>query len=123
MANWKRRERQVAAYFGTNRTPLSGGNSGITRADTLHPTLFVENKHRKAHSVVKLWDQVKTLAKREGKTPVVTLTQHNRPGFWLVIHSDDLEAVNNARVTIPKPQDAPRNVSEVKTANHTGGAK
>ena len=93
MTTWKARERQVAEYFGTSRTPLSGGNSTITRADTQHPTLFIEQKHRKSHSVVSLWDKVKKLARKENKTPVVTLTQHNRPGFWLVIHGDDLQEV------------------------------
>ena len=93
MATWKKRERQIAAYFGTIRTPLSGGNSAHTRSDSLHPDLFIEQKHRKSHSVISLWDKVKKLAKRENKIPVVTLTQHNRPGFWLVIHSDDIEHI------------------------------
>lgn len=87
---WKNRERQIAEFFGTERTPLSGGNSKITRSDTLHPVLFVEQKHRKKHAVVGLWDDTKTLAAKEDKTPVITLTQHNRPGFWIVVHCDDL---------------------------------
>ena len=28
---WKRREREVASFFNGSRTPLSGGNSKITR--------------------------------------------------------------------------------------------
>lgn len=108
MATWKRRERQVAAFFGSARTPLSGGNSGITRADTQHPTLFIEQKHRAKHAVVTLWDQVAKLAKRENKVPVLTLTQHNRPGFWLVIHCDDLENV----ITAQKGENNRRKIDE-----------
>ena len=96
MPTWKARERQVAEYFGTRRTPLSGGNSTITRADTQHPALFIEQKHRKSHSVISLWDKVRKLARKENKVPVVTLTAHNRPGFWLVIHCDDIEHICEA---------------------------
>ena len=49
---WKARERQVAKYFNTNRTPLSGGSSRHTRSDSLHQDLFVECKLRKKHSVI-----------------------------------------------------------------------
>jgi hypothetical protein len=93
---WKARERQIAAFFGAERTPLSGGNSKHTCSDTLHETLFIEQKHRKRHSVVTLWDKTKKLAAKEGKTPVVTLTEHGRPGFWLLVHCDDLEAIAEA---------------------------
>jgi hypothetical protein len=43
---WKNFERVVAALFGTKRTSLSGGNSKITRSDTMHPYLFIECKTR-----------------------------------------------------------------------------
>ena len=33
---WKRREREVASYFNGIRTPLSGGNSKVTKADVIH---------------------------------------------------------------------------------------
>jgi hypothetical protein len=49
---WKQRERQVAAYFGGERTALSGGNGKITRADVIHDDLFIECKLRAKHSVV-----------------------------------------------------------------------
>lgn len=42
--NWKRYERRVARYFGTQRTPLSGGASRHTRSDTLDPRFYVEVK-------------------------------------------------------------------------------
>ena len=90
---WKGRERQVARFFGTDRTPLSGGNSRYTRSDTLNKKLFVETKMRKNHSAVTLWDQTNALAKQEGKTPVVALVEKGRPGFWVMVHSSDLESV------------------------------
>lgn len=87
---WKSVERKIATYFGTRRTPLSGGNSGHTRSDTLHPRLFVETKYRKVFSVLNLWREVKILAKKENKTPVVCLSEKGKPGFWLLIHSSNL---------------------------------
>lgn len=92
---WKSRERQVAEFFGTKRTPLSGGSSGHTRSDTLHGELFIEQKLRSKHSVVTLWDETKRLASKEGKIPVVTLAEKGRPGFWVLIHSSDFERVAN----------------------------
>jgi hypothetical protein len=87
---WKRIERKVASFFGTERTPLSGGNSKITRSDSLHPDLFVEVKARSAHSAVTLWRGTKKLADKEGKIPVVALAERNKKGFWIMMHSDDL---------------------------------
>ena len=96
-SNWKGRERQIAEFFGTRRTPLSGGNSGHTRSDTLHKLLFIEAKQRKKHTAVTLWDETDLLARAEGKIPVVALTEKGRRGFWLVIHSSDLGSVSNQR--------------------------
>ena len=39
---WKKRERDVANYFNGMRTPLSGGNGKITRADVIHDNLFID---------------------------------------------------------------------------------
>ena len=33
------------------------------------------------------------LAKEEGKTPVIALCEKNRPGFWVMVHSSDLEKI------------------------------
>ena len=70
---WKKRERDVAGYFKGTRTPLSGGNGKITRADVIHESLFIECKLRAKHTVVSLWDDTAKLAKSEGKTPVIAL--------------------------------------------------
>ncbi len=87
---WKAFERRVAAYFATERNALSGGNSKLTRSDTLHPALFIECKQRQQHSAVTLWNETKILADAEQKLPVVALSEKGRPGFWLVLHSDHL---------------------------------
>lgn len=87
---WKQRETDVALFFKGKRTPLSGGNSKITRSDVIHDVLFIECKLKKKHSVVSLWDKTKKLAKQEGKTPVVALCEKERPGFWVMVHSSDL---------------------------------
>ena len=94
---WKSVEAKIARYFLTKRTPLSGGNSGHTRSDTLHRKLFVEAKHRVKHSAVTLWDGTKQLATKENKTPVVCLNEKGRPGFWILVHSEDLETVAQER--------------------------
>ena len=92
---WKKRERNVAKYFGGERNALSGGNSKITRADVIHPRLFIECKLRAKHTAVSLWDDTAKLAKNEGKTPVIALCEKNRPGFWIMVHSDDLKKIRD----------------------------
>ena len=87
---WKKRERQVADYFGTRRSVLSGGNSHGTRSDSLHTKLFIECKLRVKHTVVTLWQDIKAKAIVEGKVPVIALCEKNRKGFWVVVHADDL---------------------------------
>ena len=88
---WKQRESNVANFFKGQRTPLSGGNSKITRSDVIHDELFIECKLKKKHSVVSLWDETNKLAKKEGKTPVIALCEKERPGFWVMVHSSDLD--------------------------------
>ena len=87
---WKQRESNVANFFQGQRTPLSGGNSKITRSDVIHDELFIECKLKKKHTVITLWDETAKIAKVEGKTPVIALCEKNRPGFWVMVHSDDL---------------------------------
>ena len=90
---WKKRERDVANYFNGKRTPLSGGNGKVTRADVIHEDLFIECKLRAKHTAISLWDDTAKLAKEEGKTPVIALCEKNRPGFWVMVHSSDLEKI------------------------------
>ena len=87
---WKQRERNVAKFFGGVRTPLSGGNGKITRADVIHESLFIECKLRAKHTAITLWDETKKIADTENKTPVIALCEKNLKGFWIMVHSDDL---------------------------------
>lgn len=91
---WKAFERRVALFFGTVRNALSGGNSKITRSDSLHKELFIECKQRKKHAVISLWDKTKILAEKENKIPVVCLSEKNRSGFWILVHSGDVDKIN-----------------------------
>ena len=68
---------------------MSGGNSKHTRSDTLHPKLYVETKSKQKHTVVTLWDDTATKAKKEKKLPVLMLAENGRPGFWIVVQSTD----------------------------------
>ena len=88
---WKANERKVSDFFGTTRTPLSGGNGKQTRSDTLHPRLFVECKYRQRHSAVNLWKETLEKAQKEHKIPVVCLCEKRKEGFWILVHSGDLE--------------------------------
>ncbi len=90
---WKQRERDVADFFHGQRNPLSGRNSKHTAADVIHDRLFIECKLRGKHSAVSLWDEVKTLAEKEGKTPVVCLCEKNRPGFWILVKDEDFPKI------------------------------
>lgn len=86
---WKAAERRVAGFFGTQRTALSGGNSKITRSDSMHKKLFIEAKLRVKHAVVSLWRETKVLAEKEGKIPVICLNEKGKEGFWIMCHSSD----------------------------------
>jgi hypothetical protein len=92
-SNWKGDERLVAGIFGTERTPLSGGNSKITRSDTMHKRLFIEVKKRKSHAVAELWKKTKLLADKEKKIPVVALRSGNSKYTLIVVEINDIEAV------------------------------
>lgn len=96
-SGWKKGESRVARFFGSERTPLSGGNSKITRSDSLHPRLYIETKMRVRHSVVTLWDDTRKKAMKEGKIPVVCLKEKNRGGTWILVHSSDLDKIVEER--------------------------
>jgi hypothetical protein len=88
---WKRRERAVAQFFGSERTPLSGSGSGHTSSDTLHEAFYVETKHRAKHAIFGLYKDTKKKARKENKIPLICLSQENSKGFLIVIHSEQLD--------------------------------
>lgn len=90
---WKAAERRIADFFGTTRTPLSGGNGKQTRSDSLHKGLFLEAKLRVTHAVVSLWRETKELADKENKIPVICLNEKGKEGFWILCHKDDFVVV------------------------------
>jgi hypothetical protein len=99
---WKAFERRVAKFFsGPNgqRNPGSGGFSlsqTKTKADVIHPDLFIECKQRVRHSVVRIWDKAQKDAKKEDKPVVVALSEKGRRGFWIMVHSDDFDKVKRS---------------------------
>ena len=92
---WKARERQGAALFGALRNRCSGssGREDCSRSDSTHECLFIETKLMAASATVTLFDATRKLARAEGKTPLLLLAKKNRPGFLVVLDSEDLEAV------------------------------
>lgn len=93
---WKKKEAQGASELNPGvgrRTPLSGSNSGHnTSSDCIYMNgLYVEAKHRKSHSVLKLLKETIDQAKAEFKIPVVRLTQHMMRGAAYLIHSHHLD--------------------------------
>ena len=92
-SNWKGDERLISSIFGTTRTPLSGGNSKVTRSDTFHKELFIEVKKRKRHAAFELWKKTKELATKEGKIPVVALRTLRSSYTLLIIEVKDVTEV------------------------------
>jgi hypothetical protein len=91
---WQKREQAAAALFLALRQPGSGssGRPDETRSDSRHPRFFIECKAYARHAVRTLHDKTRVLALREKKLPVLCLSDKNRPGFLVAIHSSDLDA-------------------------------
>jgi len=79
-APWKRFERFVAGVFGSVRNSLSGGNSKMTRSDSLHESLFISCKHTKSghKSLRDLLSEESEKAEAEGKIPVCVIGINGR---------------------------------------------
>lgn len=99
---WQKVEGRIAARFGAKRSVGSGsmGRDDFSESDSTHPNLFIECKMREKHSAVSLYDDTAKKAKKEKKTPVVALAEKNRPGFWVLVHIDNLKAVADELVGI-----------------------
>jgi hypothetical protein len=88
--HWKQVEMQVAKFFNSTRTPLSGGNGKITRSDSLHPLLFIECKYglnppKTWKAIAKLYDETREKAEVEHKFPVVVIKTRGTAAnvaFW-----------------------------------------
>lgn len=115
---WKAFERVVAKFFGSTRTALSGGNSKITRSDSLHPDLFIECKYRATNALHTLFKDTEKKARIERKLPVVCTKAKGEQGFLITIHSDDFKEFTEYVTTGPHntldafdPEDSPPVVS------------
>jgi hypothetical protein len=91
---WKQFERWIASLFTTTRNSLSGGNSKMSRSDSLHPDLFISCKYtRNNHKQLRdLLREERQKAEAEGKTAVLAIGEFNdRANTFLVVHIQDFE--------------------------------
>jgi hypothetical protein len=98
---WKAFERVVSKFFGTTRTPLSGGNGKQTRSDSLHPELFISCKYSSKSALHSLFQEESIKANVEGKIPIVCTKKKGSDGFLITIHSQDFESVCRLASTNP----------------------
>jgi hypothetical protein len=71
----------------------TSNHEDLTASDSTHPVLYIESKLRQCHTTRTLHDGTKKRATKEVKVPVLALFDKNRPGFLVVVHSDDLATV------------------------------
>lgn len=90
-STWKAFERRVAVDFGSTRNALSGGNSKVTRSDSLHPRLFISCKHGLRSAFWRLYLEELPKAKKEDKTVILCLGNKNHEGYLVACHSNDLQ--------------------------------
>lgn len=103
---WKAFERVVARFFGSTRTALSGGNSKITRSDSLHPDLYIECKYRATNALHTLYKDSEKKAGLEKKIPVICTKAKGDKGFLITIHSDYFEQFMKGNYGITEPDGA-----------------
>jgi len=90
---WKKIENIFAQWFGSERVPLSGGNSKISRSDSMHPRLFLEVKQRQNPAVANLFENTAELAKKENKIPVLGIHKKGSRLWLIVCNVMDLKKV------------------------------
>lgn len=92
-STWKAFERRVAGFWGSVRNALSGGNSKITRSDSLHDCLFISCKHGARSAFWTLYLEERPKAVAEGKTVVLSLGNLSHEGFLVAFHCNDTPIV------------------------------
>ena len=103
-STWKQFERDVASFFHSKRTPLSGGNSGITRSDTRSEHFFVEAKLRAKFQLYTLFKETKKLAQSENKIPIVAIREKGKQGFLLLVAPEDIHTISETLKRIESEQ-------------------
>ena len=101
-SNWKGRERVFARFFGAERNPLSGMNAKHTSGDFIHPDLYGECKHRQGAAILSQFKHVVAEAKKEGKIPVMGVSEKGMHGFLIVCREEDLLILANQRLLAQK---------------------
>lgn len=106
---WKTSESKCGIWLGayrsgsrSGRVPLSGANSGSTRSDTPHNTIFCEVKRSKTYlSAINLWEEYYKEDKKKESIHVLTLpiTENKKiiakeSDIWC-FHNEDSEAIYN----------------------------
>jgi len=90
---WKAFERYVAGIFCSVRNSLSGGNSKITRSDSLHPELFVSCKYTRHNNKTlrELVSEERKKASVEKKIAICVIGEFNdKANSIVVLHLKDL---------------------------------
>ena len=83
--SWKNVERKIAKSLNTERVPLSGGNSKISKGDVIHDQLYIEVKTRKSMAIMVLWRTTLGLARAEGKIPILAIKEKGKHGELAII--------------------------------------
>lgn len=112
---WKNFERFVSTIFQTTRNALSGGNSKLTRSDSLHPRLFLSCKYTR-HNYKTLRSLLKCerdKAQKEHKLAVCVIGEFDdRANAFVAIHIKDLhpfvKAIQDGEVTVNLVSDTQR---------------
>lgn len=120
---WKAVERRVAEFWGTERTPLSGGNSRHgTHSDTLHPRVYIEMKHGGGcptgwPGIVSLFQETEEKAALEKKRAVLILHRkgQSRVGQYdtylrIPVYVTGREACRTDREVVCVPQEMARRI-------------
>lgn len=104
---WKQFERFIAGIFTSTRNALSGGNSKMTRSDSLHPNLFISCKYTRNNNrtLRDLLYEERQKADVEGKTAVLCIGEFDdRQNTMVVLHLKDLPTfarlINEGKVQI-----------------------
>jgi len=55
----------------------------------IHPTFYVEVKHRKKFHIYTIWDEARKQARKEGKCPLLVVKMKHRKGELVVLQLQD----------------------------------
>lgn len=98
MKSWKSAESKVGIWYGakgiksSGRQPLSGGNSGVTRGDSPHSTIFIETKRDKSYQApINLYRKYKKELKLDHFLLSMPLVENNK----VISKSSNIVCIHN----------------------------